>query len=173
LRGKGLFGLRISELRLDGIFVGPGDHGMADARLVSKGEFTCDCALNMSGFHFPIMDIRVGNFRLETTDMSSDKEFLTFESKCLTISTWTPFQIVYSDVSSEEVSTETGLHRENMSRVFCKACHITRDGLTFKGYDKQIGQVTFTGKIDPNFLATQANDKTFTNVSFSYWGRLI
>jgi hypothetical protein len=167
----------------------PATVALPAAKIVTKGEFTRDRVLNMGGFYFPIMDIRAGNFRLETIDMASDKEFLTFESKGQTIPTWTPFQIVFSDMSSKEVSTETGLHRENMPRVFCKAYSITRDSLTFKGYDKQVGEVTFTGKIDPNFLAQQANDKTrtgssseaviigtltvgdktFTNVSFSYW----
>ncbi|CAL4868617.1 hypothetical protein MMA231_02906 [Asticcacaulis sp. MM231] len=151
--------------------------------------FVHDKALELTGYYFSFEPVQIGNFRLAHIDMGSNNDLIKFEKDGQSIPTWTPFEFEFEDITSKEIQTDQGNFRENSPRVFCTRYLITREVVTFEGYDKQVGKVSFTGKFTTQFLANMVNStsiltqdkdafltgdliingKTFRNVRFQYW----
>ncbi len=160
-----------------------------DSQVVMSGEFVRDRSFNLTGYYYPTTEIQVGNFHLDHIDMGDDSDFRKLETEGQTLSTWTPFEFSFSDMSSPELQGEMGPYHERSPRVFCKSYSLTADKISFTGYDKDVGEVRFEGKIDPAFITRQSSDvtwmsesedavitgdltiagKTFKNVGFAYW----
>jgi hypothetical protein len=145
-------------------------------------EFSAD----IFGYYMPDKDYRAGKFIFRNISIGGLEDFETFEAGKETEKTFAPVMLEFDDTTSETGTNELGTsYYNNAPRVLPKAYRVTKTTLAFVGSDRQLGRVTFTGRIDLSALnaAQNGNNKavvatgdlsfagqTFKNVKFTWFG---
>ena len=136
---------RIAVLAFATIALACGVPASGDAPL--KG-FSSDKSRNLFGYYMPQGSPRFGKFVLRTITLGEPSDFTKYETGKNDIKQYAPVMIEFDDVTSQKKQGEMGEYYANAPRVLPSAYRLAGDTLSFAGSEKQVGHVTFTGKLD-------------------------
>src|SRR6185295_3541870 len=111
--------------------------------------FLSDKANDLFGYYMPLREIKVGKFKLDHLALATPDDFRSYEAGKDRLPTFAPVMLVFSDITSRQLTNELGQpYFENAPRALPTAYRVSGGAITFVGGDKQVGPVTFTGKLD-------------------------
>ncbi len=150
--------------------------------------FTYNSKADLFGYYIPDASRPVvigGRFRFRDLALGAQQDFLSFRpgnSKA----TYAPVMLEFDDTRSRQRVNEMGAtYYENAPRILPAAFRISGSKIAFAGDDRQLGHVTFSGKLDLAALASAQGDqpnaivlrgdlsvggKTFRNIAFGWFG---
>lgn len=144
-----------------------------------------DADSDVFGYYMPDKDYRVGKFVFRNISLGGAEDFDSYEGGHNTEKAFAPVMLEFDDTTSKQNTNELGgIYYANAPRVLPVAYKVSASGFAFSGTDKQLGTVTFTGKLDMAALkaAQEGKDtvvatgdltfggKTFKNVKLSWFG---
>lgn len=148
--------------------------------------YTSDKKQDLFGYYMPVSPVRFGKFALHDLAMAETADFKKFESGGYKGVPFASVQVEFDDVTSPKKQGELGEYYTNAPRVLPSAYNVTAGNVTFIGSDKQLGVVTFSGKLDLGKLKAvkaggdmntvvlrgdlSAGGKTIKNVTFTWFG---
>lgn len=144
-----------------------------------------DADNDVFGYYMPDKDYRVGKFVFRNISLGGAEDFDSYEGGHNTDKAFAPVMLEFDDTTSKQNTNELGgIYYANAPRVLPLAYKVSASGFAFAGNDKQLGAVTFTGKLDMAALkaAQDGKDtvvaigdltfggKTFKNVKLTWFG---
>ena len=130
-----------------------------DIETSADGKRVRDRALKLDGFYYPIRYVQAGNLQVVHMAIALDDTAGTAKGAC------TGVTVKLADVTSKEIDSDQGTSWAVSPVISCDSYTITRHKIAFRGHDAQAGQVTFIGKVDPQFAAWQSGAGTAMNSS--------
>jgi hypothetical protein len=174
---------RIAVLAFATIALACGVPASGDAPL--KG-YSSDKNRNLFGYYMPQGSPRFGKFVLRNITLGEPSDFTKYETGRNDIKQYAPVMFEFDDVTSQKKQGEMGEYYANAPRILPSAYKLSGGSLSFVGSDKQVGSVTFSGKLDAaKIKAAQAGGsleavvltgnltvgaKTMKNVTFTWFG---
>ena len=150
--------------------------------------FTHPAGAMLFGYYMPASEVKTGNWQLTNFHIGDEEGFKDWEAGRRT-PTYAPIMLEFDDVTSPKATNELGGEYHTVSaRILPDAYSISADGkVDFVDKGSRLGKVTFHGRFDMAALqaATRENadtsgtvltgtltvgDKTFENVSFTWFG---
>ena len=126
-----------------------------------------------------------GRFQFRDLAIGAQEDFAKFKPGDPK-ATYAPVMLEFDDTKSPKKVNEMGnTYYENSPRVLPAAFRISGSDVAFSGNDRQLGRVTFAGKLDlaalkaahdeqPNGVVLRGDlsvgGRTFTNVAFTWFG---
>lgn len=151
----------------------------------AAASFVYQSKTDLFGYYIPATDVRVGKFKLNNVAIAGADDFKTFFGG-QRLDTFAPVMVCFDDTSSKQLTGELGPYYQNAPRVLPSAFTVSGDVVTFAGNDKQVGPVTFKGKLNLKAVAGAKGSgdanaivmtgdltvgaKTFKNVQFRWFG---
>ncbi|HEY5336847.1 MAG TPA: hypothetical protein VIJ85_01480 [Rhizomicrobium sp.] len=147
--------------------------------------FAYQSKVDVFGYYIPATDIRVGKFQLSSIDIGPAEDFKSFLGG-KRLPEYAPVMASFDDKTSKQLQGELGPYYQNAPRVLPSAFNVTGSDVAFDGTEKQVGHVTFTGRLNLKALAGAKGNgdanavvmtgdltigqKTFKAVSFRWFG---
>lgn len=160
----------------------------APAGPVDPTGFTHPAGAMLFGYYMPTAEVKTGNWQLTNFHFGDEEGFKDWEAGRRS-PTYAPIMLEFDDVTSPKATNELGGEYHTVSeRILPDAYSISADGkVDFVDKNSKLGRVTFHGRFDQAALqaATRENadtsgtvltgtlkvgDKTFENVSFTWFG---
>lgn len=142
---------------------------------------------DLSGYYLPTSEVSAGKYRLTHAFLGQSQEFASWEAGQKS-STFAPVMFEFDDTSSPMVSNELGGEGHSVTvRVLPSTYAVTDDSVRFAGTSPEVGEVTFSGRVDQGALATarrnlgggeapvltgtlHAGGRTFSGLKFTWFG---
>lgn len=138
------------------------------------GAFKHDLPEDVSGYYLPMEAVRVEGWRLHHVFMGQVPDFIAWESGERSAS--------FAPVMMEFEADGQGARR---TRLIPKRYDVTEDRLRFEAHSRELGAVSFDGKLDQGALATarrnlgdegevlngtlKVGNRTFNHVAMRWW----
>lgn len=104
---------------------------------------------DLFGYYMPKGDPKFGKFALSNISLGGADEFALYERGKKDPPQYAPFMIEFNDTSSAKKTNQAGQpYYANSARVLPDGYSITSSTVTFRGHEKQLGNVTFVGRLD-------------------------
>ena len=126
-----------------------------DAEVPGPTAATFDYAAtgDLSGYYMPVSEVRVGQWVLRDVFVGQAAEFASWKAGQRS-GTFAPVMLEFEDPDSPTVQTELGESRAGQIRVLPDRFSVSDDRIRFEGRSKELGRVTFDGRLDAGALAT-------------------
>jgi hypothetical protein len=123
----------------------------------SDAPFAYSVTGDPSGYYLPKGTVRTGKFSLRDIAIGGADDFRKYLAG-QRMATYAPVMIEFDDVTSPQRTDETGApYYANAPRVLPAAFRLEGTTLTFAGDDKQLGHVTFAGKLAAYMLSAKVS----------------
>ena len=117
------------------------------------GRFVHAPGFEVFGYYIPSHSSRVGPYQLDNMSLGAPAEFASWE-RGQRSATYAPVMLEFSDVRSPMATNELGQeHHTIQIRVLPDSYRVAPGFLEFRGHDRRLGQVVFSGGIDARALA--------------------
>ena len=113
----------------------------------------------------PDREIKSGSMVFRMFSLGGPEEFDIYESGKNEYENYAPFMFQFEDISSKKGEIELGgIYYENSPRVLPVTYQITKEALVFTGTDKQLGKVSFKGRMDLAALKKAQKSEAYDKV---------
>lgn len=153
--------------------------GPEPATAAKAAAFKHDLPEDVSGYYIPTVEVRVENWRLHHVFMGQVPDFIAWEGGQRQAS-FAPVMLEFVDAGA--ASDEQGTRR---TRLISTSYDVTEDRVRFEARSRELGAVSFDGKLDQGALATarrnlgdkgvvlkgtlKVGNRTFNSVSMRWW----
>lgn len=126
----------------------------------TAANFQHDAELDAFGYYFSQTPVKSGNWELSSLNIGLPEDFIAWEQGKRP-TTYAPIFLEFEDVTSPMAENELGQTYRTVSfRVLPEVYRVDGQQVVFRGSDKRLGEVIFSGAFDLSALkAAKADDR--------------
>jgi hypothetical protein len=129
----------------------PGGEGSGPSAAATSFDYAATG--DLSGFYMPVSEVRIGQWVLRDVFVGQAAEFAAWKAGQRS-GTFAPVMLEFEAPDSPTVQTELGESHTGQVRVLPDRFSVSDDRIRFEGRSKELGRVTFDGRLDQGALAT-------------------